>query len=489
MKLKKYIFIFFVIGLVTTSCEDLLDINTDPLAATTAQADILLPGVIANIASNRVIEIGPGTNFFVQNWSSNGSAGVFLNPERYTISPFTTGNTWSFNYINALSNLTLAIDDAESSEPMRSNIAGQCRVLANVVYFQMTTLFGDIPYSQANSTDFPQPEFDSQEQVFRGIVNALDTAINRINPDSEVGGATSGDFIYNGDMAKWRKLAKSLQLKTLMFLYNKDQSVGAQIQSLIDEGDLILDVADNAVIPFFEDVTNANNRFKLYNQFGGFSPAEGSVDNGSSYIFAGEPMVDMMNSYSNDPRRATYFEEGEEAAAGEYIGNAPGSTAGGDDISPLGVAFLTRSFPDRLITAAEVNLLIADFLASSNNLAGADTYYRAGVAASMDFFDGKVGEISEAAESAFIGSLADLSTLSQADALTEIRQQQYIAYYERGGDAWANWKRTKVPSLDLPEQAVLGDIIRRYPYPPDEIAANPKVPAQAPLDTPMWYEN
>ena len=69
------------------ACGDLLDldINTDPNRAVEIEPDLLMPTMIANLASVRSIEISPGNAFHAQIWASNGSTGVFNDPERYSV--------------------------------------------------------------------------------------------------------------------------------------------------------------------------------------------------------------------------------------------------------------------------------------------------------------------------------------------------------------------------------------------------------------------
>ncbi len=488
MKIYKLLLISFTILVFASSCEDYLDINVDPNAATAADPDLLIPAILSGISATRVIEANPGQSFYVQNWISNGSAGVFLNPERYTISPFTTGNTWNAAYLNGNSNLQLAIDDALSSDPQKANIAAQGEILKAFNYYNLTTLFEDIPYTQAlKPIEFPQPEFDSQETVLRGILTDIDRAVALIDPASELTGATDGDLLYKGNMELWRKFAKSLKFKALILLYQKDASVASQIEQLINEGDLILTVGDEAEFKYFNLVTNANNRWKLYNQFGGINAA-GLITSASSFIFAGAPLVDIMNDL-NDPRLPVYFTEGADAAPGQFVGGEPG-VAGQSDL----IAFVSRNqirmdYPDRFVSSGEINLLIAEFYAKNGDFELADDYFRAGVGASMAYFNGKPGAIPAADQAAYLASLPELSSLSAAGAVEVVQIQQYIDLNERGAEAWTNWRRTKVPALELPEQATLSSIIRRWPYPPSEVNTNPKTPTSKPLDTPMWFEN
>ncbi|MFW5760913.1 MAG: SusD/RagB family nutrient-binding outer membrane lipoprotein, partial [Cyclobacteriaceae bacterium] len=169
MKLYKIFLLIFATLFCLSCSNEWLEINTDPNAATSVSGDQLFPGVLANIASNRSIETGPGQNFFVQAWAPNGSTGVFINPDRYVISPFTTGNTWGFLYRNALQNLKLAIDASMEAPIPAVNVIGQSKILQSMIYFDLTTYWGDIPFTQANNLEFPIPDFDTQETVMRGV--------------------------------------------------------------------------------------------------------------------------------------------------------------------------------------------------------------------------------------------------------------------------------------------------------------------------------
>lgn len=106
-----------------------------------------------------------------------------------------------------------------------------------------------------------------------------------------------------------------------------------------------------------------------------------------------------------------------------------------------------------------------------------------GIRLSMDFFDGKEGEIDEAAKSAYIQRVS-----SSSNTVLAIHQQQYLDLFNRGVEAWAQWRRVKVPTLLLPNQARLGDFIRRLPYSDEETNSNLNFTSQVPLDTPMWFE-
>ncbi len=496
MKLFKVLILSTAFVFALTSCNDFLDVNTDPNAATAVSPDLLFPTVLANVASNRAIEIMPSNAFFVNIWAPNGSAGVFINPDRYIISPFSTGNTWSNWYGASSRNLTLMIDAAENEEPARPNVAAQAKIMQAYLFFSITMMWEDVPFTEAlDPEQFPEPAFDDQETVLRGVISLLDEAIAQANPDSP--GVGEGDLIYGGDMDSWVRFANSLKLRTYMFIRNQDSSVDSEIAALLNSASLIRANDEEAAIPFFDNNDNANNLWTLNNLFGGFTNA----GNGQIFVYAGETLVDIMNDLE-DPRRETYFafrtdDDGDTFEAEEYVGQTSGVSGFGGPTNAVSQNIIRRDWPNRILTASEVYFYEAEFLATTGDLTGAHSAYVAGVRASLDFLapytvlDSRSGSsdgISEADKDAYIAGLpAEFS--SESNALEAIHTQQYVEVLDRAPENWSHWKRTKFPQLSVAQNADLGDIIRRFPYPPSEISSNPNTPQDPVLDTPMWFEN
>ncbi len=496
MVMRKFVPLLLILIMLplAAGCDNPLDlnINKDPDAATAVPGDLLLPTVLANVASNRAIEISPGTAFFVQIMAASGSAGVFVDPERYTISSFTTGNSWGAFYTNGLKNLLLMRDQALAADPARTNVAAQAEITSAYIFWMLTSLWETVPYTQAlNGSEYPKPIFDDQETVLHGILTKLDSAVASIDPTG-LEGVQAGDLMYGGDMDLWLRFANSLKLRTLMMIRNKDASVDPQIQALLSQP-LIRENSQEAAIPFFTTTNNENNVWKLNNQYGGFTNAM----NGNEFLFAGKSLVDMMKDLG-DPRLGTYFEyavndfntspDGGGPATNEYFGQDPGSTNWNDaQSSMVSQNIIRKDWPSRIATAAETWLYEAEFKALQGDLAGAYSSYVAGIQRGLDYFDGKPGAIGSSDKQDYINSLPQSFSGQQA-ALDAIHAQEYIEVFDRSPENWVYWRRTHYPSLPLPEQAVLGDIIRRYPMPPDEISANPNAPSGIALDLPMWFE-
>ena len=496
MKLFKAIIISTALLFALTSCDEFLDVNTDPNAATSVSPDLLFPTVLANVAANRAIEIMPSNAFFVNIWAPNGSTGVFINPDRYIISPFSTGNTWSTWYGTSSRNLTLMIDAAENGDPARPNVAAQAKMTQAYLFFSLTMMWEDIPFTEALDPEaFPEPQFDEQETVLRGVITLLDEAIAQVQPGSAAVG--DGDLIYGGNMDNWVRFANSLKLRTYMFIRNQDPSVDSEISDLLNNQPLIRTNANEASIPFFNSDDNAHNIWVLNNLFGGFTGA----GNGNIFIYAGETLVDIMNNL-DDPRRETYFsfstfDDGETFVSTEYVGQTAGVSGFGGPTSMVSQNIIRRDWPNRMLTASEVLFYEAEFLATNSDLPGAHDAYIEGVRASLDFLapytllssaNGASDGITEQDKDDYISTLPGSFT-TEEQALESIYTQQYIEVLDRAPENWSQWKRTKFPDLDVAENADLGDIIRRFPYPPSEISSNPNTPQEPVLDTPMWFEN
>ncbi|TVZ26881.1 SusD-like starch-binding protein associating with outer membrane [Gillisia sp. Hel_I_86] len=478
--MKKYnfnkfgIFLLSVFMMGTVGCTDDLNINSDPLAALEVDPSLLFPTIMVSVSQNRTIELGPQTEFWSQQWTSGGSAGVFRNPEIYITSPNSTNNLFVGQYSTALRNLQQIRVLTLRNNPEADNIIGQAKVFESFVFLNLTLFYGDIPFSEATQVvEFPNPNFDMQEQVLRGIVDRLDEGIDLLSTETDI--ITNGDLLYNGDRQAWIRFANTLKLKTLMLIANKDPSVAPQIQAVANSS-FIMENSQNAYFPYSEEVGNENPLWRLINNFSGGENA---------FLFSGSTLVDIMNN-NDDPRRATYFDEVED---GGYVGQDQGvfSSAG---ISPVSLNILRPDLEDRYATASESYYLLAEAAIKGFISGDAQEFYTQGLMASLDSYDGQPGEIAQADKDAYLASSrGSLDGLTNDKAIQQISEEQYVALFTRGLEAWTHWKRTKTPDFMLPVDAVVGDIIRRIQIPLSEISSNPNAPDVVPITTPMWFEN
>lgn len=491
--MKNYYFIFFILFFV--SCDDYLDVNTDPNRATTADPGPLFTGIITQYSTNRVIDLGPALSTASQGWSGGGSlgAGVFTRPENYIFSVFTTGNTWRTYYRNMQKNLALAIQGSQDIGD--ANAEAQCRIMSAYAFYSATVLWGDVPYSQAVDVDFSVPEitnqnpaFDPQQEVLRGVASDLNAAIALIDgPQSNAIGAN--DLVYGGNMDLWRKFAKSLLFRTYMTMVDADPSVAGEINKLISEGDMISSSAENAAFPFFDQAGNRNPFWGTLDAFAGGS---------NFFYFAGEKMVDIMTENS-DPRLNVYFTPYPAGGSPEDVtGAPPGVTNIG--FTPW-VLSTSTSDPSALVrpdaadvwfSYSEQSLLEAEAIIrglADGGAAEADTRLRNGIFASMTVAGVTGTEDDETPIEDYIASIPDLSTISEAEAREIIANELFIDCIIRPLESFTHQRRSDLPALELPAQAQTTNLIGRLPYPPDELSANDNAPEVLPdVDDKMWFD-
>ena len=473
IKIKFIILLLFSVTLI--NCDASLDVNEDPLAASQIEAQLLYPQFFLQMSSNRTIELN-SVNMQAQHWTSGGSAGVFRNPERYSLSPFTIGNNFTGIYTGVLRNLDLAKGLIERNQPNQLNSIGQIKVFEAFAYLHITQIYGDAPLTEAIQVlEFPNPNFDSQETLLRGVVGRLDEAITLLSTSTEI--ITDADLIYNGNRENWIRFANSLKLKTLMLIANVNpSSVSAEIQALSTNPMLILNNSQNAYLRYPGTVGESNPLWQTLDNYSGGT---------NIFWYAGKTLVDIMNA-NNDPRRATYFDTED---GGIYTGQSQG-LFDPIDISHVSLNILRADLEDRFSTAAETNFFLAEAVLKGIISGDAQSFYLTGLRASLDSYDGQLGEISAADKNTYINARGSITSLTNADAIKRVNIEQYVALFTRGLEAWTHWRRTKVPGFQLPQSALLTDIIRRYPYPIDEISSNENSPdGSLPLITKMWFEN
>lgn len=480
LKIKKlYIYICLLfIGITITACEeDFLDVNEDPNQSTAADPSLLFTGALNDYANNRVIDYGSSGSFWAQTWSSGGSLtfGTFNNPERYIISIFTNGNTWRGHFRDIQKNLGLATEIALNSEPENRNAAAQSIIFRGLTYYTSTLIWGDIPFSESFGANVDFPKFDEQEDVLNGIIVMLDSAKTYIDVDSPIK-ITSNDLIYKGDMEKWRKFANSLKFRTLMTMVDKDPGKAGEIAKMIAEGDMISSQEENATFPFFDQPGNKNPRYRILDEYTGGT---------NLWFIAPKVMVDLMKE-NNDPRLSVYFQPGRTAEPGEYSGVAPGAN-GTTSTSVINEGILQADDPDILFTFSEQLFMEAEAHArdlAPGGLAVADTKMREAISANMRYWG-----VTDAETSEYLNSIPSLTTLGQLAAREKIETELWLSLQLRPFEAWVHWRRgLEVPELPLPIGTSASDIIRRLPYPPDELSANVNAPAVIKVDVKQWFD-
>lgn len=473
MKINIKIYVLSLVIIFTSfSCEDTLDVNTDPLVSTSADPSVVLPFVFVQYSARKVSELGTRISDVSQHMSAN-----FNSPRRGSVSSFLTGNTWGMLYTQVLGNLLLVEADAKAAETASgNNIAAIAIIMNSLAYYEATSIWGEVPFTQAlNGQEFPSPTFDDQEVVLRGIVGLLDEALTLAGTGMD-GNVAAGDLIYGGNMTQWRKFAGSLKLRVLMMIRNKDTSVDSQITALLGTTDLINDNADNAMLTYAGGA-GATNAYQ------GIVAAFFGPDNESQGVHAPSPVFHDLIVDNNDPREGLFIFDPTSVGA-PPVGNFAFQFA---NVAAYSNNVIRETIPDLWFTSAEIDFYRAELALKGVAGAGAaQANYEAGVTKVLEFWGqsipGAITTLSDTDISNYVGTLAPVT-------LTLVHEQQYLEAFLNPVLAWNTVRRTKVPTLDAVPGTSISTYLKRFTYPPLETGANVNTPTNPDTDKAQWFEN
>lgn len=415
---------------------------------------------------------------------------------------------WQNYYRNVIRN-TKDIINRTKDVPDRSNLMNMARILQAYAFMILTDTYGDIPYREAGAGYLDQvffPAYDAQQDIYTDIIKELTEASNALNASGRV---ETGDLLYSGNIAQWKKFGYSLLLRAGIRLSKVDPTKAQQVVATAVQGGVITSNADNAVMKHTSD----------YPQ--GIGNTLNSTEAANFYLT--EPFVNYLKN-TNDPRLSAIAIRYKGAKSGPEQQPAIGTTNPADQIGmPLGydnagitavaaskglASFYDFSQVDRrrmvkvsapvfFVTAAQTNLLLAEARHRGWITTGTVAqYYNAGVRAHMEQL-ASYDPGSAVPESA-IQAYLNANPFDPSKALEQINTQYWIASFLNGPEAWANFRRSGYPQLTpnpYPGKDIKGDFIRRLTYPNSEISVN-KTNLDAALarmgpdnlDTRVWWD-
>lgn len=260
MKNNKITILLLMIMLVATSCSESFDeINTSPNTLPDTEVDIkfVLTGVLsksAQIATKMSYE-----------WGHLSAATQYLQRDftSYEENNYQWGTIDFSNYYEPLKDSQYIFERAENEkiDEAKNFYQAVALIIKSYQYGFITSAYGDVPYNKAllaenGGDEFLKPIYDTQKEVFIGILNDLKEANTLLKNTGIITEAVDSDIMYNGDGQKWRRLANSLRLRFYIRLSEKsdaDINVSSEIAAIVNntsEFPVLQDNSDNAVISY-----------------------------------------------------------------------------------------------------------------------------------------------------------------------------------------------------------------------------------------------
>ncbi len=444
--MKKILIIFTMIGLTFTACQDLDEINKNPNNVAETHPQLLLISAAWDA-------------FNVQSIGSMFASRMLVQTDGESEEQWYKWNRGSYGDFNKLRTVVKMIEEAERIESPAYQALGK---FFRAFYFYKNTLtFGDIPYQEAlqgESGEVYTPAYDSQELVFKGILDELKEADDLLKDDNSI---IQGDIIYGGSTMKWRKLINSFRLKVLMSLSKKEGSSTLNIKSefanIVANLPLMESVDDNGQLVYLDETDSR------YSEFNSSSYGSGRyVD--STFI---KRLQDRL-----DPRLFIYCDRTRNGKENGLAVNDFAAYEGGNPITPyaevntkaaegnvskVNLRYTTdpTNEPHMLMGYSELQLILAEASVRGwINSADAEDYYNEGVKASFEFYNMYAENYAEyvdadAAETYLDGTMVKLSdAANDEEKIERIIMQKYLQSFLQGGwDMYFDHLRTGYPSF------------------------------------------
>ncbi len=458
--MKKILIILSFFALI--ACENLEDLNKNTKDPAEVPGETLFTGAQRRMA-NEVTSTNVNQNNF-RLFAQYFTETTYTDESNYDLTTRTTPDSWWDEfYLRALKNFDEAYKVIEATpSPAGEDPAVKANKLAiievNMVYCYdiLVQTFGDIPYSDALDIEKPLPVYDDAAEIYADLLTRLNAAIAGLDPDNA--SFDAADNMYHGDVASWIKFANSLKLRMGMLIADVNTSAAqAAVESAAT--DLISSNAENAKIVYMSAPPNTN---PVYIDM---------VASGRHDFVPANTIVDTMNSLE-DPRRAYYFtlvdtstEAGVEKLA--YSGGVYGSSNDFLAYSHVADLIQTPTFPVTLFDYAEVEFLLAEAVERGFSVGGtAEEHYTNAINASIEDWGGTAEEAAT-----YLADPRVAYATAEGDWKQKIGMQSWIAYYNRGFEAWTQFRRLDYPLLVAPPDA-LSALPIRLTYPINEQTLN-----------------
>ena len=485
MKKITILYITAILLASMSSCtEDFEEINTNPNVVEKPNPNYIfskaqLDGLNNNYFFTNILECGGMLQHYATYKEASGVGDKYLSNEVYYSAYFNQVYPLALNETEILINTV-------KNNPNDSNKLNIARIWKAYLYHRITDLYGDIPYSEAakaNSEQIFLPKYDAQEFIYKDLLKELDeaaTALDAAKPS--FGGA---DFIYNGDVVKWKKFSYSLMLRLGLRLTKVDLALAKTWVTKAIAGGVILNGTDNAIMKYTDGPNDFNRNpvgFDARRQdFTAGSFGQKNVEGGK----LAKTFIDLLQATA-DPRISIY--------AGVWQGNIQNTALAvqkgfpnGTKTAPPAAEQATYSEPNQstvfkydaplvLLSNAETHLYLAEAAARGWYTAETDKdLYEKGVKASflnMGIY-GAGYAITDATPYLTANPFNAAGSFEQK--MNQIHTQIYVALFVDEQEIYANWRRTGYPVLvpvNFPGNVTNGTIPRRLKYSTSEYSVN-----------------
>lgn len=396
---------------------------------------------------------------------------------------------WRAKYVQVLSNFKEIIkyyqdhpDDNTAGKP--ENQIAISKIMMAYVFKELADSYGDIPFSEALDPDNHTPKYDSQIDVYHGIIDMLKEARDMIDVSSTSSLPVLGDIVYNGDMEKWQKFANSLILHAALQLSNVPSEVnyakGEFTSALNNPAGVLEDVTDDAWIQYSsKDAFYMNPYYRM--RRADYALSKEFTDDLQGEAPGGPASCNPTYNHTPDPREQIFSTQ-------PSVDGVPYSCSVSGGSAQMSSLIWAAEAPLPFFLSSWTWLDRAEAAARGWTSEDYDTALTNGINNSFTTLAGHYGVNLNAADvAAYVSArVADANDASYGDGnadpkLIVVAEEKWVAMFPKGFEGWTQWRRLHYPLLQPHPHPFnsTGQIPRRYAYPGEESTVNPDNRAEA----------
>lgn len=521
-KIKLYLFTCVLAGVsALTSCESFDSINENPNDPTPDKIDPVYLVSPVFIRSTYDVNLYQRIhNLYVDTYAQ------YFSNDKYSSNVCVPNNDWTQQYWDEhwgwVANLNEVIRLYENN-PKYENLIQIARIWRVWVFGRATDLFGDIPYSKACDDSGEAAPYDTQKDIYYDMVKELAEASAALNPDGDNPG--KGDLIFNGDAARWKAFANSLRLRLAMRMTEVDpakakleaegavKAAGGLLSSIKDDVKIIRrnsyyqdgNAFYNSVSHLFNGgrMTMSYSMQKLLTNLGGIPfPKKDTYKDVPDYCDPRGPIYfNVTNQYNGAGEQYRGRWKGVPAGYTQAVSTEPNNA--NKNNSRVGVYFVgstketdvpftvNMDHDQTLMYYAEVCFLRAEGALRGWDMGGtAKEFYEEGIRASMkevEIADDVIDKYLISTMPNLFGTTVpfdhDINASNNSQLAKIITQKYFSGFPDNGWEAWADYRRLSLPTLDpfaMPETGYVIEkgamgwkgSLRRIIYPAREQVVN-----------------
>ncbi len=478
--------LFLSLILVSTSCNEYLDVNTDPNNPSDASIDLMLPGA----QSSMMVTFGGDYNtlggFWTQFYTQSPDAGQYEDYDEYNVPTDKFDGHWQEAYAGGLNDLEIIRDKALQSG---DNGYYLIATLMQAYAFQMLAdLYNEIPFSEAlQGSDNYNPKFDEGKDIYPALLARIDEAVALVNSGGIGEDPGSSDIILGGDIDEWIRFANTLKLKMYLRMAYTSSADAAKVNALLTEDNFI--TRDIAFADFGAEQGKRNPYYEIQVSRLGDVNCRASLSLLQMLLDVGDNRIDGIYDPGSGGHNAKI--------QGDFANrDIPNGELSRPSIGPTD--------PVYFMMVAEKHFLVAEALVRYAGGSGAKAAYEAGIERSFAMH----GASGAAALYGVSGAYEYVPTGNVETDIEPIMTQKWIALANfMNLEAFFERNRTQYPPFQAAaDQGTAGDIgeltysfasvlsagksPRRLPVPDREVQRNTNAPAQIAqaIGVKVWWD-